>query len=209
MHFTLFGFPIRVELWFWISVFLLGGGLRADAFSSSSNMAEIGIWMILAFFSVLIHELGHASVGRKFGSEPVIVLQAFGGVAIMDPSRFSRGQHFMMVAAGPAASAGLGFVSLLALVYGRRFVGPDVGDALAQLVAINYWWTILNLLPVQPLDGGQMLRIVLGEKRYSVTCVIGVVVATAMAVYALMRGQVFLTLLMALFAFENWRAMRR
>lgn len=208
MHFTLFRFPIRVEPWFWISIFLLGGGLRSDAFSSSAKMAEIGIWMILAFFSVLIHELGHAAVGRRFGSEPIIVLQAFGGAAIMDPSRFTRVQHFLMVAAGPAASASLGLVALVALVYAPG-LGSDAREALAQLVTINYWWTILNLLPVQPLDGGQLLRIGLGERRYPATCVIGVVVAVVVAIYGLRQGQVFLTLIMALFAFENWRAMRR
>ncbi len=208
MQFTLFGFPVRVEPWFWLSAALLGGGLRPEAFSSAANLASIGIWVILAFFSVLCHELGHASAGRRFGSTPVIVLQGFGGAAIMDISPFSRWQHFLMVTAGPAASACLAALSYCGLFFIPN-LDADVSRTLHQLATINVFWTILNLLPVQPLDGGQMLRVALGERRFGVSCVVGVTVAVAVALWGLREGAVFLTLMMALFAYENWRAWRR
>ena len=204
MQFTLFGFPVRVELWFVITAVLLGGGLRPDTYSSVANLAGIGIWVIVVFFSILVHELGHATTGRRFGAAPEIVLHAFGGAAIMHGSRFNRRQDLLVTAAGPGASVVLGSAALLALIY-LPIPSPDVRETLVNLVWINYFWTIINLLPIQPLDGGLLLRTALGDRRLHITCTIGFAAATAVAILALLNQRVFLTLLMAMLAYENWR----
>ncbi len=204
MQFHLFGFPVRVELWFVITSILLGGGLRPNAFSSVASVAGIGIWVIIVFFSILVHELGHASVGRRYGAMPEIVLHAFGGAAIMHGSRFNRRQDLLVTAAGPAASLVLGTVAFLALRY-IPSPSEELAETLGNLVWINYFWTIMNLMPVQPLDGGLLLRTALGDRRLHITCAVGFVTACVLASLALLTGQVFLTLLMAMLAFENWR----
>lgn len=208
LRFSIFGFPVAVEFWFWITCLLLAGGLRPEAYSSISNLADMGIWAILAFFSILIHELGHASVGRHFGAHPEIVLHGFGGIAVMHGARFGRREHLLMVAAGPAASLSLG---LLADVILRNvpITSPDIYAALVVLRGINYFWTIINLLPIQPLDGGLLLRTALGDRRLDLVCIIGCVFAAGVAILALMGRMVFLTLLMAVLAFENWRMRQR
>lgn len=205
MQFHLFGFPVRVELWFWLTAALLGGGLHPKAYESAASMAGLAIWAIVVFFSILIHELGHATMGRRYGANPEIVLHGFGGAAIMHGSRFNRRQDLLVTAAGPAASIALGTVALLVLRYARG-VGDDIADTLVDLVWINYFWTVVNLLPIQPLDGGLLLRTALGDRRLHITCMIGFATATTVAVLAFLGHQVFLTLMMALFAFENWRA---
>ncbi|MGE3309248.1 MAG: metalloprotease [Limisphaerales bacterium] len=204
MQFHLFGFSVRVEFWFVITAILLGGGLRPDAFSSVASIAGIAIWVIVVFFSILIHELGHATTGRRFGAMPEIVLHAFGGAAIMHGSRFNRREDLLVTAAGPAASVALGTVSLLLF---RYLPNPSVElrETLVNLIWINYFWTFINLMPVQPLDGGLLLRTALGDRRLHVTCAVGFVTACVLASLALLTGQVFLTLLMAMLAFENWR----
>lgn len=204
LRFTIFGFPVTVDFWFWITCLLLGGGLNPAVYSSVSSLAEIGIWAILAFFSILMHELGHASVGRRFGAHPEIVLHGFGGAAVMHGSRFNRRQDLLVTGAGPAASVLLGTLALLALLY-LPATSRDVQHALTVLVRINYFWTFINLLPIQPLDGGLLLRTALGDRRLSLTCTIGFISAAAMAVLAFSTGSIFLTLLMALLAFENYR----
>jgi len=204
MQFNLFGFPVRVELWFVITAVLLGGGLRPDAYSSVANLAGIGIWVIVVFFSILVHELGHASVGRRYGAMPEIVLHAFGGAAIMHGSRFNRRQDLLVTAAGPAASVLLGTLALLVLIY-VPIPSRDIQETLVDLVWINYFWTFINLLPIQPLDGGLLLRTALGDRRLHITCTVGFIAAAAVAVLALLTGRVFLTLLMSMLAFENWR----
>jgi Zn-dependent protease len=205
MQFHLFGFPIRVELWFWLTAILLGGGMRSDAYASVANVAGLAIWAIVVFFSILVHELGHASVGRRFGANPEIVLHGFGGAALMHGARFNRRQDLLVTAAGPAASIVLGTLALLALRYVPG-LGNDIQDTLVDLVWINYFWTVINLLPIQPLDGGLLLRTALGDRRLHITCMIGFATATAVAILAFLDHRIFLTLMMALFAFENWRA---
>lgn len=204
LRFSIFGFPVTVELWFWITCLLLGGGLQADAYASVSSLAEVGIWTIVAFFSILCHELGHASVGRAYGAHPEIVLHAFGGAAVMHGSRFNRRQDLLVTAAGPAASLALGTLALVIRVFVPN-LPPDLGGLLVEVVIVNYFWTILNLLPIQPLDGGLLVRTGLGDRRLHITCMIGFITACAVAVLALATGRVFLTLMMSLLAFENWR----
>ncbi len=204
VRFTIFGFPVTVELWFWITALLLGGGLRPDAYSSLANFAGVAIWIIIVFFSILVHELGHASVGRRYGADPEIVLHAFGGAAIMHGARFNRRQDLLVTAAGPAASIALGTLALLLRIYVPN-LAPDIAEVLSNLVLINYFWTIINLLPIQPLDGGLLLRTALGDRRLQFTCMVGLVCAVAVAILALMSGRIFLTLLMGMLAFENWR----
>lgn len=204
LRFTIFGFPVTVELWFWITCLLLAGGLRPEAYSSVSNLADIAIWAILAFFSILIHELGHASMGRRYGAMPEIVLHGFGGVAVMHGGRFNRRQHLLMVGAGPIASLALGVLSHALLIF-APISSMDVRQALVVLTSINYFWTLINLLPIQPLDGGLLLRTSLGDRRLEWTCWVGFLCALAVAILAFLDGRVFLTLLMAVLAYENWR----
>jgi len=204
MQFHLFGFPVRVEFWFVITSILLGGGLRPNAFSSVASVAGIAIWVIIVFFSILVHELGHASVGRRYGAMPEIVLHAFGGAAIMHGSRFNRRQDLLTTAAGPTASLALGTVALL-ILRTVPSLSVEISDTLVNLIWINYFWTVINLMPVQPLDGGLLLRTSLGDQRLHITCIVGFITACILAGLALITGQVFLTLLMAMLAFENWR----
>ena len=208
LRFWIFGFHVTVELWFWLTCFLMGGGLQTQAWSAA-HLAGIAIWAIVVFFSILIHELGHAFTGRRFGANPEIVLHAFGGAAVMHGARFNRRQDLLVTAAGPGASVALGTLAFLALQY-LRLPWPEVRALLVELVWINYFWTLVNLLPIQPLDGGLLLRTALGDRRLGLTCTVGFVTAAGMAVVALLvLRQPFLTLLMAMFAFENWRMRSR
>lgn len=204
LRFSIFGFHVTVELWFWITCVLLAGGLHPAAYSSVASVAWLGIWAIVAFFSILFHELGHATVGRKFGAYPEIVLHAFGGVAVMHGSRFNRRQDLLVTGAGPAASFLLGTLAWAVLTFLRP---GDINflETLDLMYRVNYFWTIINLLPIQPLDGGLLLRTALGDRRLLVTCTIGFICAAGVAVLALQSRNAFLTLLMAFLAFENWR----
>lgn len=205
LRFWIFGFHVTVELWFWLTCFLLGGGLRPGMWSNVSNLAGMAIWTIIVFFSILIHELGHATTGRRFGANPEIVLHAFGGAAIMHGARFNRRQDLLVTAAGPAISVVLGSLALLLLIYAPIPPGEFRG-LLVDLVWINYFWTFINLLPIQPLDGGLLLRTALGDRRLALTCTIGCGCAVAMAALGLfVLRDWYLTLLMSLFAYENWR----
>jgi Zn-dependent protease len=130
-------------------------------------------YAVLLYLSVLVHELGHALVAMRLGV-PVrrITLQLLGGVTEMGGQARTAGREFLVAAAGPVLSLGLGVLALL----GVRALGGDVGDVfdgpaggpglsvgiavvlLDALMFANFVVGVFNLLPGLPLDGGVLLR---------------------------------------------------
>jgi stage IV sporulation protein FB len=172
LNFPLLGIPVRVEPWFWLVTLFLGSQ-RRDA-------ASILSWIVAVFFSILIHELGHALAMRAYGLRPWIVLYSMGGLTCYDPRDGYRSKgsdwlgQILISAAGPAA----GFLLAAALVAGLVAAGyghniifslwwPDLEVSLANhrlegllndVFFICLFWGLVNLLPVYPLDGGQIAR---------------------------------------------------
>ena len=145
--------------------------------------------MLAAFHSILIHELGHALTGMKSGaSSALIQLHSMGGVAVFPNTRFSRGKSILVTAAGPGASILLAILFIIIVntagpsIDATTRVGFFLSDFINTMVFINIFWTIINLFPVIPLDGGQILRDVLGPKHIKATCIIGFVFLAFMAV---------------------------
>ncbi|RYD42042.1 MAG: hypothetical protein EOP85_11760, partial [Verrucomicrobiaceae bacterium] len=174
-RFSVFGIPVEVQPFFWITLVILGGASRAD---SEEAIFKIVLFVLAGFISILVHELGHALTARRFGSNVHIVLQAFGGYAAYSGARISRKQSFLITAAGPAIQIALG---VLVLVIARFIPHMDTYGAyfLRMLAFISIAWAILNLLPVVPLDGGQMLHAVLGPARIKVTLWVTIITAIA------------------------------
>ena len=153
LQFRLFGFPVSVHAFFWLTVALLGG---IDSATTPRGMQALLGWVVVAFVSVMIHELGHAFTMRHFGDRYVtIMLYAFGGAA--QPSRaMPRKESFIISAAGP-------FFQIAAAVvvwWLMDFWQPEhwlAATMLEQFVDISVFWAVLNLAPIIPLDGGATL----------------------------------------------------
>ncbi len=144
------------------------------------------LWMAAMFLSILIHELGHALTMRWYGIRSSIVLYHFGGLAIPDAfgsfGRISRirgkENQILISAAGPAAQLALAAIVIVGVeAAGYRFADmiwplnhfipesnkPDVPSLVARatlyfLASPSILWALLNLVPVYPLDGGQIAR---------------------------------------------------
>lgn len=200
MHFTLFGFPIAVEAWFWITAVLIGGGFSAR---DMDDWASVGIRVITVFLSILFHELGHAVAGRRCGALPEIRLHALGGVTLMHGGRFTRGQDIVTTAAGPVASLLLGFAALAAMLL---LANPPRGlsEFLVFALWVNFGWTAMNLLPVQPLDGGFLLRGLLGPSRLRLTAWISCLTAVLVAAAAVSLKQWYVAVLFGFLAWQNY-----
>lgn len=155
LRFRLLGFPVRVHPWFWIVTILLNG----------DRLLRMGpeyllLWVVVVFVSILIHELGHALAFRAFGERAEIVLYAFGGLAVAPNVVRGRWRRVVVALAGPFA----GFL-LCATTFGLSLAfAPALANSplaifmVVQLVFVNLYWNLLNLLPVFPLDGGQVSR---------------------------------------------------
>jgi stage IV sporulation protein FB len=165
VRFRLLGVPVRVHPMFWLMGAVLGG-LSTSPADEQMRVPIILIWVACVFVSVLVHELGHVLMGRLFGSDGTIVLYSFGGLAVGSSNVRRRWQRILVLLAGPFAQFGLLAAVLLA---GSLWPGAS-GDgsgllwrrAVRCLVFVNLAWPLLNLLPVWPLDGGQVVREVLG-----------------------------------------------
>lgn len=174
--FSIFKIPVTVHWWFFLLAAFLGGALRAQ---TPEDWRGVFIFMVAAFVSILIHELGHASVGLMMGARSVsITLHGMGGVAQFPGGSFTRGKSILTTAAGPGASiclAGI-FILISIFAYDPETASPQLGPLghfIGVMIMINIFWTVFNLCPVLPLDGGQILRDLLGPNRLKLTCIIG------------------------------------
>jgi stage IV sporulation protein FB len=153
LKWRMFGVPVRVHPWFWLMSLMLGWDL------SRLGLQYVLLWVACVFLSILVHELGHVFMGRIFGAHSHIVLHAFGGLAIGSSALHNRWKRIAVYLAGPGA----GFI-LYGLVWlAMQFVDPHQSPrwvlfALIFLKWINLGWGLLNLLPIWPLDGGQVSR---------------------------------------------------
>jgi Zn-dependent protease len=202
--FSLAGITIAVEWWFWLVVVLIGGAASA---SSPHDWAAVGVWTAVVFVSIVVHELGHAIAGRRYGAAPFIRLHGFGGVTFLPGAHFSRIQNIVVSAAGPAAGLSLGFL-ILATNMASGALPPLASLAVRYGLFVNFVWTFLNLLPIQPLDGGQILGQVLGPTRTRITNWIGFVLAAVLCVLALRQRLVFAAFMLAMLAYYNFRSER-
>ena len=173
----------------------------------------LAIWVGVTFVSILVHELGHAFAFRYFGIGCDIVLYQMGGLAIPGAGmlwgrngRRKALSHFDQIvisAAGPAIqlllAAFVGVVAILCGVYVVEFEwlaeylrldvstpsNPVVYASIRFTVTTSIWWAIINLLPIYPLDGGQIAQHVIGIFRrnsglmeaHALSAVVGIVIA--------------------------------
>jgi Zn-dependent protease len=195
--------------WSWFLVAFWAVDNRVGYYSSPIwNLVEyLGLFLV-----VLMHEFGHSLAARQVGGHSdTIVLWPFGGVAyVRAPER--PGATLWSIAAGPLVNV----VLVIALLLVDALAGteirsalPDVGRFLRAMLYINIMLLVFNLLPVYPLDGGQMLRSLLwyplGRVRsLQIATVIGFVGVGALALYALNERSIWMGVMTA-FIFMNCR----
>lgn len=158
LQFPLGRIPVRVLPTFWIATAYLGW--------NPDRLDLVMIWVLCVFFSILIHELGHALVAEGFGYPTEIMLYHFGGLARFQPGyRFPPYRALLISLAGPFAQFFLAGMILVAMIGYRLLDQPDheyVDVVYGNLMWINIGFAIINLFPLFPLDGGQSLEALLG-----------------------------------------------
>ncbi len=182
----------------------IGGGLHA---SNSSDILLVLVFVFAGFLSIMIHELGHALTIQRYGLPAAITLQAFGGYASFPVGKLDRKQSFVVTAAGPALQFVFGVLLIilapnLSIPEGSLFL-PFLRD----LIWVSIAWSILNCLPVYPMDGGQMMAAILGPMKQHYVHLISSIVAVAVGIAGyLYLGTILLPIFMALFAWQNWQS---
>jgi Zn-dependent protease len=137
--------------WFLVAVYEIRGGLG----SYSSVVWNIVEYLCL-FLIVLLHEFGHALACRQVGGRAdQIVLWPLGGVAYVDPPP-RPGATLWSIAAGPLVNVAL--MPILYLLAALPMGGSELHVLLQHVFEIDVVLLIFNILPIYPLDGGQILR---------------------------------------------------
>ena len=231
LHFKVLGIPVRVHPLFWLISFLMG--FHPD------DPKQAFLWMAVVFLSILLHEMGHALLIRYFGWSPSVVLYSFGGLAVYNSPysptfqpytgqrpRQTPWSQILISFAGPLAGfivAGLVLAVLLLTGTSSIIV---LGDAVIRLpgeplpnfymnlfvyylLYVNIFWGLVNLLPIYPLDGGQISRELFlmadGESGLRHSLMLSLVCAIGIAVLGFMWEYRFIPILFALLAFSNFQ----
>lgn len=156
LTFRLFGTDVRVHPFFWLITVLM-----ADWILKLDDWAPMLMaWVLAVFVSILLHEFGHVWMWRAFGVEARILLHGMGGLAIANDDAPRRWQRVLVSFAGPLIQLVLWAALYFTLPQSGRSPGqyPALSFFLVSMLWINLVWPIINLLPIYPLDGGQIAR---------------------------------------------------
>lgn len=234
LQFNLAGIPIRVHPLFWLIAILFG--------SSSNSLIHLLIWIFAIFISILIHELGHAFAMRFYGQRSQIVLHGAGGLTI--PEQISWGGGYASIALTPSqeilislAGPGAGFIFAVIILIATVVMGgvitltalfgiipfpiaqiPNGGEVVNTLLItflwVNIFWGLVNLMPVYPLDGGNVARYLLltadpldgVRKSLWLSVITGGLVA--LAAFLVMHST-YMAFLFGLLAFQSYQMLQR
>lgn len=166
---------------------------------SAQTGLERGVaWGVVVLASVLAHELGHALTMRAFGFTPSIELHMMGGLTHYPRgARPSAGRDLLVTAAGPATGLVLGGALVLARTYGPPLDPTSLGAwMLYQAIFANVGWSLVNLLPALPWDGGLMLDAGLkhftGRDRPRIVSVVSLVTGALVLLFGVAERQMML-----------------
>ena len=191
-----------------IDVYMHATFLLLIGWVAFSHWTEQGTWsavlsgvffILLLFAFVVMHEYGHALTARKFGIKTRdITLYPIGGVARLERMPEKPIEELWVALAGPAVNVVVAAVLFGYLMFTRTFepftsLTVSTGSFIERLMIVNLWLVGFNLIPAFPMDGGRVLRALLGLRLEYVQ-------ATQIAAYV---GQAFAFLFGFIGLFSN------
>jgi stage IV sporulation protein FB len=205
LDFRIADIPVRVHWTFWLVAVIMG--------IQGGGPIFLLMWVLAVFISILVHELGHALTAKAMapGARQWIVLYSFGGLA-MSTAKLKRPQRILQIAAGPLAGLLLGVVCFVITVVLKETtaISSPLTAFLSSMLFINFIWSIFNLVPVLPLDGGHIARELLcyldERKAESRAQLISMITAGLVAVLAFVMRQPFAGVLMIFLAISSYQA---
>lgn len=224
--FSLFGVQVRIHLSLWVSLALMAFMLSRGA----HGVLGIALFVIAGFLCIFAHEMGHALSGRWMGGgRPLVELAYLGGLCTNNVCKLSRPALVLMTAAGPLTSlavalpvlvwfymtygsAAEAFEHILEMVYGVIPVSlvetypPMVMLFLTYIVQVSVLWSLLNLLPIYPLDGGVILHNIITRPRKMHT--VCMAVASVLSLFFLALGYFVMFFILLALILLNYHGMK-
>jgi Zn-dependent protease len=224
LNFSLLGIQVRVHPFFWVV------GLLLVSQGEIRDPRAVLLMIAAMFVSILIHEFGHALTARSYGYHPRVVLHGLGGLAIYHPIRQTTQSKIVITAAGPAAGfAFAGLVIGLLVITGQqvefvrslipvefRLRSPYLSLLVYYLLYINIYWSLINLLPVFPLDGGQIARELLIDANphegLRQSLILSIMTAIGLVIYSLVGSggpSIFMALMFGYLAYLSFEMLQQ
>ncbi|MFO0666229.1 MAG: site-2 protease family protein [Polyangiaceae bacterium] len=214
VSFRLGSIPVRIHLPFLLGALLVGGTV--------GDPLHMVLWLSVVFVSVLVHELGHALVGKAFGLTPAIDLHGLGGTTSWErkDKDLTPGRSILVSLAGPFAGFLVGGITLLVVFLRGKPPAGIPSDVVQYVLLVNIGWGIFNLLPMLPLDGGNVMAAFFSwfskEKAPKVARYASIVVALSVVgliafrfgVASLLQQWVWFCLLTAFIVMQNVRGIQ-
>ena len=181
---TIWGIPVRLH---WTFVLVLGWLVYLGIPDWQYFRGQRAVWMFVSVFAVflciLLHELGHAFMARRYGVQTLqIMLSPIGGQAILERMPKQPRKELLVALAGPIVNLLLAIGALPFLYwipaeklarlpqffsnpYGNTFLRLDLDERfIIGFVLLNFLVALFNLIPAFPLDGGRILRALLSMR---------------------------------------------
>jgi stage IV sporulation protein FB len=212
---------VRVKIWFWIAILLIGG---------EQELGAVAIWIVVCFGSILLHELGHVYAFRAFRVRAEVVLYGWGGMAIPRSGLSGSFPRLVVALAGPFAGFCLAGLTLLAancsgssISLGFHMFLPVlavVPRAAAyshwhllwnDLLWVNFYWGLVNLLPIYPLDGGHAALAIFEQadprhgRRKSL--ILSAALAAAVAIFGISEQSSYLAIMFGILAVSSLQSL--
>lgn len=209
--FRLAGISVYLH-WTWALIAMIFFQSRGKAYTSP-------IWGVAEYLTlfaiVLMHEFGHALACRSVGGKAErILLWPLGGIAYVNPPR-RPGAVLWSIAAGPLVNVALVPVTL-GVIFAMGFLAPGASDDLLKYVEtvtiINIGLLVFNLLPIYPLDGGQILQSILWffvglPRSLTIAATTGLIGAAGVIILALYIRDFWLVFIAVFGISQSWRGL--
>ena len=213
--FSFAGHPVFLEPVFLLLIaFFVFNGI-----DSPEQFAQNLMWAPILFISILWHEIGHALAIDKFGyGKSMIILQGLGGVTVNERRAGADANKSIIISlAGPAFSISLVVMfGIAAMVYPNE---DPLNFFFTWMAIINAVWAVFNLLPIYPMDGGNVLfgifqKVYKNDKRkallhtaYVSLGFLGLVVAASLVFKII--SLIWLIIIIFMFGFQNWQIIQQ
>jgi Zn-dependent protease/predicted transcriptional regulator len=201
--FSVFGIPVELHISFLVLMLLIYIVAFFNFYPSINLLTAVLITLV--FVTVVLHELSHSYVAKRYGIKiQRIVLLPIGGVSEMEEIPKDPAQELRIALAGPVANLIIAVISFFILIIFRNTLSTVLIGALYYFIVVNLLLGLFNLLPAFPMDGGRILRAYLAErmsfiKATKLAANIGKQFAIIMAVVGVFFN--FLLILIAIFVY--------
>lgn len=210
--FTWRDIDVSVSMWYLI---LMGMIIIFPMILGGSMISGV-IFALAVTISLIVHEFGHALVAKHYKLSPSILLHGFGGLCISEEAR-TDGDDARVLFAGPGAGLVLGFalLALALLAPGLLAISPIISSFVMALIYVNIVWSLINLLlPIWPLDGGQLFHLFLRRvtnqdqaQRLALTVSLFAIIPVGIVGFMMFRS--FFIAIIALFIFmDNYNSLQ-